>query len=103
MYFILMYLVYYISILMLAELFFDLSMEGGIAELLFGYIAIVEFASLIFMRTRPFIKYFPLFNSINVILFLLYCKVSPYGFKMFGMLTLEFVGISIFSWMMVKV
>ena len=101
-YFLIMYFIYYIIIMRLTEFFFDQSMESGVAELLFGYLAVVEFAALIFMRTRPFIKYFPILNSLNLIAFLLYCEASVYGFKFYAMLAVQFFGIAMFSSMMLK-
>ena len=86
-YFLVMYLIYYLAIIQLTGYFFTGSMEGGVPELLFGYLAIVEFASLLFMRTKPFIKYFPAINSLNILLSMLYCKMSPYGFKPLAILT----------------
>ena len=77
-------------------------MELGAPEFLFGYLAIVEFAALIFMRTKPFIKYFPIINSLNIVVFMLYCKASPFGFKLLAMLAVESFGFAMFSWMMLK-
>lgn len=76
--------------------------ESGVEETYFGYLAIIEFGALIFIRTRPFIRYFPVANSLSLCLFLLYSKFSLFGFKLFVVLLAQFFGIALFSWMMMK-
>lgn len=54
------------------------------------------------MRTRPFLRYFPVAYSLSLFLFLLYSKFSLYGFKLYAMLIVHSFGICLFSWMMLK-
>lgn len=54
------------------------------------------------MRTRPFIKYFPVINTLIIFFFMLYCKFCPMGFKMPAVMGMQFLGISLFSWMVLK-
>lgn len=70
--------------------------------MLFGYLAIIEFSALIFMRTRPFMNYFPVINTLLIFFFMLYCKFSHFGFKFQAVFALQFLGISLFSWMVLK-
>lgn len=101
-YFCIMYLIYYELVIYITRFFFDTPSEEGVQELYFGYLAITEFAALIFMRTRPFIRYFPVAYSLTLFLFLLYVKFSIYGFKLYAMLTVHSFGICLFSWFMLK-
>lgn len=70
--------------------------------MLFGYFAIIEFAALVFMRTRPFLKYFPVINTLFIFFFMLYCKFSHFGFKSQAVFAMQFLGISLFAWMVLK-
>lgn len=101
-YFCIIYLIYYLLIIYITKLFFIMPSEGGVEEIYFGYLAIVEFAALLFMRTRPFIRHFPVANSLCIFLFLLYCRFSLYGFKLFAILAVHSFGICLFSWMMMR-
>jgi hypothetical protein len=101
-YFLVMYLGYYTIIMELTTLFFDQPMESNVGETLFGYFAIVEFMALVFMRTRPFLKFFPIINSLVVFFYMLYCKFSHFGFKLLGGLSMNALGIALFAWMMIN-
>ena len=54
------------------------------------------------MRTRPFLKYFPVCHTIMVLLFLLYCKESHFGYKLFLVFFLQAISFTLFSWMIFK-
>lgn len=69
---------------------------------MFGYFAVVEFGALIFMRTRPFLKYFPVINTLMILFFMLYCKFSHLGFKSSAVACMQFLGIALFAWMVLK-
>lgn len=97
-----MYLGYYTVVIEISNLFFEQPMENGVGELLFGYFAIIEFAALVFMRTRPFLNYFPVINTLFVFFFMLYCKFAHVGFKILAVLGMQFLGIALFSWMVLK-
>lgn len=101
-YFLIMYLGYYTIVLEITNMFFDQPMEGGVGEVLFGYFAVIEFMALVFMRTRPFLKYFPVINTLLIFFFMLYCKFSHFGFKSQAVLAMQFLGLSLFAWMMLK-
>ena len=101
-YFCVVYLIYYQIITTVTIYFFDMPSQTGVEESFFGYLAIIEFGALIFMRTRPFIRYFPIANFPVLFLFLLYSKFSLYGFKLFAILSAQFFGIAMFSWMVMK-
>jgi uncharacterized membrane protein (UPF0136 family) len=62
------------------DLFYQKS-EEGLEEMMFGFIALVEFLAIVFMRTRPFIKYFPLIHTLMVIMFLVYSQFVVFGLK----------------------
>ncbi len=51
------------------------------------------------MRTRPFIKYFPVINMLFIFFFMLYCKFSPLGFKLHAVVAMQFFGVALFSYM----
>ena len=101
-YFCVVYLIYYQIITTVTIYFFDMPSQTGVEESFFGYLAIIEFGALIFIRTRPFLRYFPIANSLALFLFLIYSKFSLYGFKLFAILLAQFFGIALFSWMMMK-
>lgn len=101
-YFCIMYMGYYTVVVQISNLFFDQPMESGVGQVLFGYFAIIEFAGLVFMRTRPFIKYFPVINTLFIFFFMLYCKFSTLGFKMPAVMGMQFLGMALFSWMVLK-
>jgi hypothetical protein len=101
-YFLIMYLGYYTIIIELTNLFFDQPMESSVGEALFGYFAIIEFLALVFMRTRPFLKFFPLINSLIVFFYMLYCKFSHFGFKLLAGISMNTLGIALFCWMVVN-
>jgi hypothetical protein len=46
----------------------------------FGYVALIEFASLIFIRTRSSLKYFPIGIFITFSAFVIYVNITSYGF-----------------------
>lgn len=49
--------------------------------MVFGFIALVEFLAIVFMRTRPFIKYYPLMHTLFIIMFLIYSQFVVFGLK----------------------
>ena len=54
------------------------------------------------MRTKPFLKYFPVINTFSIFFFMIYCKFSHLGFKFLGVVSMQFLGISFFAWLIMK-
>ena len=78
------YLIYLGSSAFWSVLLFDKSSPKGIDENLYGFMAIIELSSILFIRTRSSLKYFPKFTMILLFTFLYYCKFSFYGFYFIG-------------------
>jgi len=101
-YFLFLYMVYYSSIIWIDNKLFHSHVEYGLQELLFGFIALSEFAAIVFMRTRTFIKYFPAFHSLLVIGLLYYGQICDYGFKRIAFNAIFSISAAFFSWMVLK-
>jgi hypothetical protein len=70
--------------------------------MLFGYIALIEFCSKVFMRTRPFLKYFPVIHTMLMMIFLIYCQFVPFGLKKMFCLIVCFASASLFAYMILR-
>lgn len=102
LYFFFVYLGYYTAVVEVTTMFFDLPVNGLVGEFLFGYLTIVEFASLVYMRTRPFIQYFPRINTLLMLALMLYCRFSHFGFKLEACISVICFSACMFAFMMVK-
>lgn len=80
-YFFFLYFVYYAVILKLSDDIFYQKTEQGLEEMMFGFVAMIEFCAITFMRTRPFIKYYPITHTLLMSMFLVYCQFVPFGLK----------------------
>ncbi len=67
--------------------------------MLFGFIALIEFQAIVFMRTRPFLKYYPITHSLMVLMFLMYCQFVDFGLKKNLLMIVVTGSISLFSLM----
>ena len=80
-YFFFLYTIYYASIIWVDRQLFRPAIELGIQEIVFGFVAATEFVAIIFMRTRTFLKYYPSFHSIALVLLLYYLQAPSFGFQ----------------------
>lgn len=79
--FILVYCIYIGSMGSLMSWMFLLPCRGELRENYCGFIAMVEFVSLLLLRTRSSLKYFPTIYLPCQISFLVYCSAVQFGFK----------------------
>lgn len=59
---------------------FNKSIPKGLDENFYGFVAFLEFATLILIRTRSTIKWFPRISFILILCFLYYVQFTAYGF-----------------------
>lgn len=76
----LFYFIYLSSIFIWSSLLFNKPLPKGLDENFYGYFAFLEFACLIFIRTRTSIKYFGIITIGIVLIFCFYVKFTLYGF-----------------------
>ncbi len=74
----------------------------GLQELIFGFIALIEFAAIVFMRTKTFIKYFPAIHSLIIVSLLYYGQICDFGFKKLACYAAFSLTGALFSWMVIK-
>lgn len=101
-YFLFLYLVYYAAIIWIDRKLFETHAESGLQELIFGYVAMTEFAAVVFMRTRTFIKYFPSFHTLILVAVLYYAQVTDFGLKKMACYLGFSLGAALFSWMVLS-
>lgn len=102
MYLIVMHMGYSLIVLNVADALFDLP-TGEITKLFFfSYFIIFEIYTLLYMRTRPFIRFFPIISTFLILIFMLYCRFSHFGFKMIAILGIFCYSISLFGIMIVR-
>jgi hypothetical protein len=82
------YCIYLTSILIWNGLLFYKSFPKGIDENFYGLMACLEFAVLVFLRTRSSIKYYPQYIGVAIIMFLTYVNMTAYGFYSMALLIL---------------
>lgn len=74
------YCLYLSAIYIWSILLFYKSIPKGLDENFYGFIAFLEFSTLLFMRTRSSLKWFPRFSAVFIISFLYYVQYTAYGF-----------------------
>lgn len=82
---VLFYFVYLASSSLWSFFLFRKSIPNGLDENFYGFIACMEFLSILFIRTRSSFKFIPLFLSFVFFLFLYYVKFTLYGYYYLGM------------------
>lgn len=102
LYFFFLYLVYYAIIIWIDKHLYKTHLELGLQEMLFGFVALTEFAAIVFMRTRSFIKYYPAIHSLLIISLLYYGQISDFGFKKLACYCAFTTSWSLFSWMVLS-
>ena len=68
----LFYLIYMMSIAAISLFLFYKSRPQGVDQNFYGFMALVEFYSLLFVRTRSSLKFFPLVSNLLYFFFLYY-------------------------------
>ena len=99
LYFFFLYTVYYATIIWADRQLFLNGVEMGLQEMLFGFVALTEFAAIIFMRTRTFLKYYPTLHSLALLLLLYYLQSAGFGFQKLACVTAFSVSLALFAWM----
>jgi hypothetical protein len=59
---------------------FAKNIPKGLNENFYGFVILLEFAVMLFARTRTTLKFFPLFSMNLIGMFLFYVLETPYGF-----------------------
>ena len=101
-YFLVTYVLYYALIIRSSVVIFGSVAETGVEELFFSFMAMIEFAAIIFMRTRPFIKYYPKIHTLLMVGFLIYCEFISIGYKKLLLNCLIGASLSLFLWMVIR-
>jgi hypothetical protein len=70
--------------------------------MMFGYIALIEFCSKVFMRTRPFLKYYPKVHTMLIVIFIVYCQFVPFGLKKIVCMIVCTLSAALFAYMVLK-
>ena len=70
--------------------------------MLFGFVALSEFAAIVFMRTRTFLKYYPALHSLTLILLLYYFQSAGFGFQKLACVSAFTLNLSLFTYMVVQ-
>lgn len=96
----LFYFVYLASSSIWTFLLFRKSIPMGLDENFYGFIACIEFLSILFIRTRSSFKFIPIFLNFLFVLYLYYVKFTAYGFFFIGMyfiicLSLAYFGLNL--------
>jgi len=68
----------------------------------FGFIAMIEFMAITFVRTRPFLKYYPLTHSVLLVMFLIYCQFVPFGLKKNCLMIASTASLTLFTKMIIE-
>lgn len=102
LYFLFLYLVYYAVILWIDKGLYKTHVELGLQEMAFGFIALIEFAAIVFMRTRTFLKYYPILHSLIIISAMYYAQVCDFGFKRIAFYAAFTTSGALFAWMVMK-
>ena len=85
------------SVFLGIQFFFFRSIPEALDENYFGYLALMEFGVLLFLRTRSAIKHLPrTIIAINII-FLLYVQFTVYGFYYLAFYTMIFASLAYFG------
>ena len=80
----LFYFVYLASSTVWTFLLFRKSIPSGLDENFYGFIACIEFLSILFIRTRSSFKFIPFFLNFMFVLYLYYVKFTCYGYFFLG-------------------
>jgi len=77
---IIFYCLYLAALMLWNFLLFSKSFPKGLDENFYGFLALIEFLVLLFVRTRTTIKYLPKMSIITMLMFLYYVQYTVYGF-----------------------
>ena len=77
---VLFYFLYLASSTLWSFLLFRKSIPSNLDENFYGFIALIEFLSILFIRTRSSFKFLPLLLNTLFVFFLYYVKFTIYGF-----------------------
>lgn len=74
------YCLYLSALVFWDAILFAKAIPKGLDENFYGFITLLEFAVMLFLRTRSTLKYFPRVSIILILCFLYYVQMTPYGF-----------------------
>ena len=86
----LFYLIYMMSTIAITLVLFAKSRPGTINANFYGFLALNEFFTLLFLRTRSSLKYYPRASNLLMYFFLYYFNSSAYGFSELGLYLMIF-------------
>ena len=95
---IIFYCLYLSAIFIWSALLFYKSLPKGLDENFYGFIAGLEFATLLFIRTRSSIKWFPVLTLLPIMCFLYYVQYTAYGFYNIALYLMMTVCLSILGY-----
>ncbi len=83
-------MIYMMSTVGIAMILFAKSHPGEVDSNFYGFLALNEFFTLMFLRTRSSLKYYPLSSNVVLFVFLYYFNVSAYAFSELGLYLMIF-------------
>ena len=92
------YCLYLSAIFIWTALMFYKSIPKGLDENFYGFVAILEFVTLLCIRTRSSIKWFPRFTLLPVMCFLYYVQYTAFGFYNLALYTLITMCLAVLSY-----
>ena len=94
------YCLYLSALFIWDTLLFCKSIPKGLDENFYAFIAFLEFLSLLFIRTRSTLKYFPLMSITVMMMFLYYVQFTSYGFYSMGLFLTTYLILGLFALML---
>ena len=98
----LIYFIYLSALSIGSYILFYKPMPRGVDENFLAYLAILELLTLIFIRTRSSIKWFPPISMILICTFLFYVQNTVFGFYILLLYSLMFFVLFSFSIVMIE-
>ncbi len=74
--------------------------HAGVNESYYGFLALLEFASLVFIRTRSSLKFFPLLTNLILFIFCYYFQATLFGFYQLGFYVANFWILFFFAYLL---
>lgn len=94
------YCLYLAALIFWNTILFSKSFPKGLDENFYGFVALIEFLALLFVRTRSTLKYFPQLAVISMLMFLYYVQNTPYGFYNLALFIMNWTVVGFFCYFM---
>ncbi len=98
---VLIYFVYLSALYIGAFFLFNKPLPRGVDENFLAYLAILELISLIFIRTRSSLKWFPKYSMLLIFTFLFFIQNTLFSFYPLLLYSLMFLELAIFSFVLI--